>query len=129
MDEGCVYKLHDSENQPHYHIIVFKSPRKDDKRYILVYLTKSKSWKDTTTEFMPNEESFITDQCWVKYRNSKILHEAELNKHQLQIVGQISPASLEKIRMGFLKQKDVIPREIVALYEEWEEERLFNRLH
>ncbi|MEA4811171.1 MAG: hypothetical protein VB108_01220 [Anaerolineaceae bacterium] len=119
---GSVYKLRGTENDPHYHVILFTAP--EDNRVIACYLSSSKTHIDRTTTFTSGEDFFIGKECWVKYQNVKILSELDCRSSLFEYKGVASESTIRKIRNGFQNSLKKINRDVKDLYLEWREEAL-----
>lgn len=128
IQEGSVFRLRGSESSPHYHVVVFRDPLGHDKVNIVLYITSSKSVPDTTCEFNDKDDFFIDRYSWVKYRNCKVLSDIDLAK--LECLGIASPATLEKLRVGFLKalSQGKIIDEAKSLFQKWETDWLYSQI-
>jgi len=122
--EGSVFFLQGSESKPHYHIIVFTDQKGQDKRFIVCYLSSSTTLQDLTTTFEKDDDFFIDRPCWVKFRNAKIMVEMDIEK--FTSIGVMSTENLEKIKNGFKQSLRKMPREVMTLWESWEQDRLFS---
>lgn len=126
IQEGAVFYFKGSEPNPHYHIVILRDPRGLDKRSIVVYLSTSKTHVDNACTFQKGDDFFITEICWVRYRNSKIISDADMKN--FQYLGIAKDSTVEKIRNGFMERLKIIPGDVRYAYENWHDDYLFSKI-
>ncbi len=124
IPEGSVYYLSGTEPTPHYHVVVFSSPKPSEKCYLVCYLSSSKTLADRTTEFVSGDDFFISKSCWTKYRNAKIMYEMDLKL--LSCIGIASDTTVQRIKEGLRQSLSRVPREVKDLYRDWQQYALLN---
>jgi len=126
IQEGSVFYFKGSEPKSHYHIVILRDPSEKDKRSIVVYLSTSRTRMDDTCTFRNGDDFFITQDCWVRYRNCKIISDADLCK--LEYIGVAKESTVKKIKDGFIKTLKTIQDDVRYTYENWRDDHLFRNM-
>ena len=125
---GNVYKMKGREDGKHFHIIIIGNKQVHPTVCIAVYLTSTEMFVDHTCEFTDGEDDFISEACWVKYKNARILPTMDLDK--TDYVGVAKPGTMRRIIDGFEESitGKRIQKEVVDLYRQWKQDNLFDNL-
>ena len=122
---GDVFYLDDGHG-PHYHIIILESVCSKEPMYIIVYLSSSKARDDWTTTFNEGEDEFIDRFCWVKYQNSYIISETDLNDGRIiRYQCKAMSSTIGKISTGLPKAK-LAPKHIKESFTEWKSDQIYS---
>jgi TusA-related sulfurtransferase len=129
FDVGDSFVLR-NENGVHLHVIIAEASARKDGEVMLVYLTSSKSFRDTTTIIQFGEHPFVTKKdvvSWIKYQNVMIFSRIELARLIVNDYGRIDDQLLGRIQDG-IEKSDFVEEWKKNLFREWRLDRLYRMM-
>jgi hypothetical protein len=114
----------------HLHVIIAEASDRKDGDVMLVYLTSSKSFRDTTTIIRYGEHPFVDKLdavSWIKYQNVMIYSRVALAKLIVDDYGRIDDKLLERIQDG-IEKSDYVEEWKKKLFRDWHMDRLYRMM-
>lgn len=119
-----------NENGVHLHVIIAEASSREDGEVMLVYLTSSKIFRDSTTIIQYGEHPFVSKKdvvSWIKYQNVMVYSRVELAKLIVDDYGRIDDKLLERIQDG-IEKSDFVEERKKILFREWHMDRLIRMM-